>query len=92
MMDIQAKLDEWLASNPEAQKYVSKLYHVPDNQPVPTDATHVLRFGSAQASERALRIAAVCVPEFAVFLDMLLAMIATQPGTGPVSGPQPTKR
>jgi hypothetical protein len=31
-MDIQAKLAEWFAENPEAQKYVSKLYYVTESE------------------------------------------------------------
>jgi hypothetical protein len=78
-MDIQQRLDDWLASNPEAQKYVEKLYYVPEGEVPPADATHRMRLTSMQSAERALTIAAVVKPEFAVFLDALLAMIATQP-------------
>lgn len=78
-MDIQKKLDEWLASNPEAQKYVNKLWFVPDGGEVPEDATHTFRVQSVQSEERKLVIAADVVPEYAVFLDMLLSMVATQP-------------
>ena len=78
-MDIQQRLDDWLASNPEAQKCVTKLYYVPEGEAPPADATHTLRLGSVQSAERHLTIALVVKPEFAVFLDALLAMIATQP-------------
>jgi hypothetical protein len=85
-MDIQQKLDAWLEENPDAQQYITKLYYVPDGAQVPADATHSVRLSSRQSAERALLIAAVVVPEFAVFLDALLAMIATQPKSG---GPRP---
>jgi hypothetical protein len=79
-VDIQKKLDDWLANNPSAQKYVSKLYYVRSGDDVPDDATQTVTVASAQADARALQIAAVCLPEFAAFLDMLLALVATQPG------------
>ena len=78
-IDIQAKLDEWLASNPDAQKYVSKLYYVPSGGAVPEDATHVIELYSAVAEERTITIAGVVVPQYAVMLDALLALVATQP-------------
>ena len=78
-MDIQQRLDDWLASNPEAQKYVDKLYYVPEGEAAPDDATHRLRLTSMHSAERGLTIALVVKPQFAVFLDALLAMIATQP-------------
>src|SRR4030095_2468020 len=80
------KLDELLAGNPEAQKYVTKLYYVPESEAVPDDATHVLRFSSMLSSERALRIGIVAVPAFAAFLDAMLALLATQPTSGGGAG------
>lgn len=77
-MDIQTKLDEWLANNPEAQKYVSKLYYVPEGQQAPPDATHKIRLNSQKAHERALNIALVAIPPYSAYLDMLLALVATQ--------------
>jgi hypothetical protein len=78
-VDIQKTLDDWLAGNPAAQKYVSKLWYVPDGQPVPADVTHTIRLASQLSPERALTIGLVVLPEFALVLDALLAMIATQP-------------
>jgi hypothetical protein len=43
------------------------------------EVTHTVRLTSAHSAERALRVGLVVVPKFAVFLDTLLAMIATQP-------------
>ena len=81
-IDIQAKLDEWLAANPDAQKYVSKLYYLPGlpgTTPLPADVTHTIRLGSAISIERALLIGLVVLPQYAVVLDALLAMLVTQP-------------
>lgn len=79
-VNIQEELDKWLAENPQAQKYVSKLWHLIPGQPVPADVTHKIALQSETSAERALAIGCVVVPEFAMFLDMLLAMIATNPG------------
>jgi hypothetical protein len=78
-IDIQQALDQWLADNPDAQKYVSKIWYVQEGTPVPTDCTHTLRLQSTVSDERALTVGVVGVPPFPAFLDALLAMIATQP-------------
>jgi hypothetical protein len=78
-MDFQKYLDEWLAERPEAQKYVSKLYYVPEGQQPPADATHKGRVSSLASAERAVTVAAVAKPEFVVVFDMILAMLSTQP-------------
>ena len=81
MVDIQTQLDEWLANNPDAQQYVSKLYYVPEGATPPAEVTHVLRLQSEASPERALTIGVVVVPRYAAMLDVLLALIATQPPT-----------
>jgi hypothetical protein len=78
-MDIQQRLDQWLADNPEAQKYVTKLYYVPAGTAAPADATHQVRVSSVQSVERALTIAMVVVPQYAVMLESILALVGTQP-------------
>lgn len=78
-LDIQAKLDFWLESNPSAQKYITKLWYIPQGQKPPADVTHTVRLGSVASPERALSIGLVVKPEFALLLDALLAMAATQP-------------
>ena len=80
MIDIQDKLDEWLAGNTEAQKYVDKVYYLPELEAVPDDVTHIIRLASVQSAERQFRIGFVCKQQFAVFLDAILALIATQGG------------
>lgn len=76
-IDIQQKLDDWLASNPQAQKYVSKLYYVEDGALPPEDVTHTVELQSMTSDDRTLTVGAVVKPEFAVFLDAILAMVAT---------------
>lgn len=79
-IDIQSELDEWLASNEAAQKYVEKLYYLEDGEVAPDDVTHTLELQSMTSDERSLEVGAVVKPQFAAFLDALLAMIATNPG------------
>jgi hypothetical protein len=77
-VDIQEKLDEVLASNPDMQQYVEKLWYVPEGTAPPPGTTHVLRLASAVAPERHLTVGVVATPKLAVILDLLLAMVATQ--------------
>jgi hypothetical protein len=79
MVDVQEHLDNWLESNPGAQKYVTKLWYIPMGTPVPSDVTHVARLASAKSAERSLTVGLVVKPQYAAALDMLLAMVATQP-------------
>lgn len=78
-IDIQAQLDHWLASNPAAQKYVTKLWYVPAGLEPPPDVTHMIELRSQLSAERSISIGLVVVPEFAIILDGLLGLIATQP-------------
>lgn len=78
-IDIQAELDRLLEENPDAKKYVTKLWYLPAGQSAPPEVTHVVAIASATSSERQLRIGCVVVPQYAALLDALLAMVATQP-------------
>lgn len=78
-LDVQQKLDDWLAEHPDVQKYVSKLWYIPEGSEAPPECTHKLRLSSLLSPERALTVGIVVVGEFAVFVDAILAMIATQP-------------
>jgi hypothetical protein len=78
-IDIQQLLDSFLESNPEAQQYISKLWYLPADQPPPPDVTDTLRLQSQTAADRAMTIGLVLYPQYALMLDALLALIATQP-------------
>ncbi len=78
-IDIQAQLDAWLEGNQAAQKYVSKLWYLRDDEPPPPDVTHTIRLASILAADRALVIGIAVVPPYAVMLDAILALVATQP-------------
>lgn len=80
-MDIQQALDDLLASNPDMQQYVEKLWYVPDGTPPPPGTTHTLVLRSATAGERHLTVGVVATAKLAVILDVLLALAATQPTT-----------
>lgn len=77
-MDIQQRLDELLASNPDMQEYVTKLWYIPEGTTPPEDTTYVLYLGSAASIERHITVGVVATAKLAVILDVLLAMVATQ--------------
>lgn len=78
-IDIQQLLDSFLESHPEAQQYVSKLWYLPEGSVPPPDVTHQLRLHSLTAADRAISIGLVVYPQYALMLDAILALIATQP-------------
>ena len=80
---IQKKLDELVEDNEELQNYVSKLYYVVPGDKIPLDATHTLSLASVREASRALNVAAVCVPEFALKLEAILALIAVSQAPKP---------
>jgi hypothetical protein len=79
-MDIQKFLDEKLAENPEAQKYVEKLWYIPHGEAPPPEVTHTIRLSSVQSPvQREITVGLVVKPPYAAALDALLATAATQP-------------
>jgi hypothetical protein len=78
-INIQQALDDWLAGNAAAQQYVTKLWYLPAGQPAPPDVTHRIAVTSNVSADRALTIGLVVKPQYAVMLDALLALVATQP-------------
>jgi hypothetical protein len=79
MVDVQKKLDEWLADNPDAQKYVTKLWYIPGGTTPPADVTHTVRLQSVASNERHLMVGLVVKPQYAALIDVMLAMLATGP-------------
>lgn len=78
-VDIQARLDQWLDENTAAQKYVEKLWYIPEGEAPPPEVTHVIKLSSVASAERQLKIGLVVKPGFAQMLDALLAMLGTRP-------------
>jgi hypothetical protein len=78
-MALQTWLDTWLAGNPDAQAYVTKIYYVAPGAVIPEDATHAGQMQSVDAPGRTMLLAVVATPAGEAIFDMLLAMIATSP-------------
>jgi hypothetical protein len=72
--NIQNYLDDWLAGNPDAQEYLSKLYYVPEGYLAPADASHQVRLHATATPTDHLTVAAVTTLKGAAFCDMLLSM------------------
>ena len=77
-MDIQKMLDDWLEANPDYQKYVRELWYIKEGTVPPEGVTHILRLQSNSSAERHLSIGIVAVPQYAFFIEVFLAAIATQ--------------
>jgi hypothetical protein len=75
IIDVQTTLDDWLASNPEAQKYVRKIYYVPDGAQIPRDVTHMNRLTSIDYPDLELRLGVVATLETAALANLILGMI-----------------
>jgi hypothetical protein len=78
-MDIQQKLDEILADNPDLQKYIAAWYYVPDGATPPRDVSHLIRVTSTTTAARHASIGIVATPAAGAILEAILALIATQP-------------
>lgn len=78
LTDIQARLDQLLADNPQAQKYIAKLYYVPGGSKPPADTTHTLTLGSQLSVERHLMIGIVVKLPYSALVEALLALVGTQ--------------
>lgn len=74
-IDVQATLDEWLDGNPEAQKYISQIYYVPDDAEIPRDVTHMNRLTSAEHPDLELRLGVVATAETAAIVNVILGLI-----------------
>lgn len=89
--DVQTTLDDWLDANPVAQKYVTKLYYLPDGAEIPADVTHVNRLAAKWNQELDLRIGVVATPETAAVADLILAKL-NRGDERPKGGADPTGR
>jgi hypothetical protein len=78
-MDIQKKLDEWLAANEDAQKYIARLYYLSGEGEVPKDVTHTVQMESVTAPEREFTVGIAATQQGAILFETLLALLATNP-------------
>lgn len=74
-IDVQGTLDEWLADNPEAQKYVMKVYYVPAGADIPRATTHMVRTTSVDAPDLELRLGVVATPNTTAIANVILGLI-----------------
>ncbi len=75
IIDVQTTLDDWLASNPEAQKYVRKIYYVPDGAQIPRDVTHMNRLTSIDYPDLELRLGVVATLATATLANLILGIL-----------------
>jgi len=75
IVDVQQTLDEWLANNPEAQKYVTKIYYVPEGAAIPRAVTHLNRLTSVDHPDLDLRLGVVATARTAAIADVILAIL-----------------
>jgi hypothetical protein len=79
-IDVQGTLDTWLEGNPEAQKYVRKIYYVPEGAEIPPDVTHMNRLTSAHHLDLELRLGVVATAETTAIANVMLGLIGRSAG------------
>jgi len=72
--NVQDYLDHWLETNPEAQEYITKLYHVPEGTVAPADANYQVRLNPTANLADHITVAAVTTDKGTAFCDFLLQM------------------
>ena len=75
IMDVQETLDNWLAGNAEAQKYIKKIFYVPEGDAVPPAVTQMVRVTSIHHPDLELRLGVVATTETAVITNVLMGLI-----------------
>jgi hypothetical protein len=74
-IDVQGTLDTWLEQNPEAQKYVMKIYYVPAGADIPLAVTHMVRTTSVDEPDLELRLGVVATPNTTAIANVILGLI-----------------
>lgn len=72
--NVQDYLDHWLEGNPEAQEYITKLYHVPEGEIAPDDATYQVRLNPTANLTDHITVAAVTTAKGTAFCDFMLGL------------------
>jgi hypothetical protein len=80
-VEIQQKLDAALAGSPEAQKYIDKVWYVPDGSTVPPGVTHNLVLTSVRDEANDLHLGIVANDKTAALADVLLALLNQEPSS-----------
>jgi hypothetical protein len=73
--EIQQKLDDWLASEPEAQKYVTKIWYLPDDMATPPLVSHLVRLSAQSDEDLDLRLGVQATVETAKMVNALLGLL-----------------
>jgi hypothetical protein len=73
--EIQDKLDAWVASDPAIQKYVTKVWYLPDDAEVPPTVTHTVRLAASKDEDLDLRLGVVATLETAAQANAILALL-----------------
>lgn len=79
-IDVQTTLDTWLEEHPDVEKYVMKLYYVPDGAEIPVAVTHMVRLTAVDEPELELRVGVVATPNTAAVANFILRMIGHSAG------------
>lgn len=87
-IDVQQTLDDWLAKNPEAQQYVTKIYYVPEGAEVPRDVTHMNRLTSVWHPDLELRLGVVATIHTAAFANVIMGLIERSAGDPKTNEPR----
>jgi hypothetical protein len=83
IIDVQDTLDAWLAGNTEAQKYLHKIFYVPEGASVPGAVTQMVRVTSVHHPDLELRLGCVATTETAVIVNVLMGLIGRAEGGRP---------
>jgi len=75
IVDVQKTLDEWLANNPEAQKYVTKIYYLPDGAEIPRAVSHLNRLTSVDHPDLDLRLGVVATLATQAVANVILGIL-----------------
>jgi hypothetical protein len=83
ILDVQDTLDAWLAGNAEAQKYLHKIWYVPEGDAVPPSVTQMVRVTSINHPDLELRLGCVATTETAVIVNVLMGILGRKPDPDP---------
>ena len=75
LVNVQDTLDAWLAGNAEAQKYLHKIWYVPEGDPVPPAVTQMVRVTSVAHPGLELRLGCVATTQTAVLVNVLMGLL-----------------
>jgi len=75
IVDVQDTIDAWLAGNAEAQKYLHKIFYLPEGAAIPGVVTQMVRVTSIAHPGLELRLGCVATAETALFVNVLMGLL-----------------